>query len=56
MAGYKRTEKAHTRWRHTWDLTSSRSSHLRLVILQQLNEVPNELLAHELLADNLSEL
>ena len=56
MTGYIRTEKAHTRWMHTWDLTSSCSSHLRLVILQELDKVIDELFAHELRADNLSEL
>ena len=41
---------------HTWDLPSSRGSHLRFVILQQLDKVPDELLPHKLRAYDFCEL
>ncbi len=41
---------------HTWDLASSRSSHLCFVVLQELDKVIDELLAYELRPNNLGEL
>lgn len=41
---------------HTWNLACSRRPYLRLVVLEKLHEVPDELLANKLRPDDLSEL
>ena len=41
---------------HTWNLACSRRPYLRLVVLEKLHEVPDELLTNKLRPDNLSKL